>query len=63
MSKLIDADYFVTKAEQCFRLASLERDISNEIEAMGYEFMAKAVEFDTRRDKSITTIKQVRVVD
>ena len=54
----IPADYFVTKAEECFRLAKLDRNIAKELEAMGHEFMAKAVELDTRREKSGKSIKR-----
>lgn len=49
-----DAAYFLEKADQCFRLsrgAGLSGDIATELEAMAYEFMAKAVEVDTARDK------------
>jgi hypothetical protein len=51
---MVDAAYFLEKAEQCFRLsreAELKADIATELEALGYEFMAKAVELDTARDK------------
>jgi len=42
---------FVEKAEQFFRLAKLNRDIADELEALGHELMAKAVALDTTRDK------------
>jgi len=42
---------FVEKAEQCFRLAKLNRDMADELEALGHELMAKAVALDTTRDK------------
>jgi hypothetical protein len=50
-----DAAYFLEKAEQCFRLsraAGLNATVATELEAMGYEFMAKAVDLDTTRDKA-----------
>lgn len=59
---MLDADYCVEKAEQCFRLARLAKSpnsaraaIVSNLEAMGHELMAKAVEIETirqrRRDK------------
>jgi hypothetical protein len=51
---MVDAAYFLEKAEQCFRLsreAGLKADIAAELDALGYEFMAKAVDLDTVRDK------------
>ena len=52
------ATYFLEKAEQCFRLgraAGNSPEIATELKAMGYEFMAKAVEVDTDRDKTTKT--------
>jgi hypothetical protein len=52
---MLDAAYFLEKAEQCFRLsrtARLNADVAAELETMGYEFMAKAVDLDTARDKA-----------
>jgi hypothetical protein len=48
-----DAAYFLAKADQCFRLSRTAgtADLKAELEAMGHEFMAKAVELDTARDK------------
>jgi hypothetical protein len=46
--------YFLEKADQCFRLGrkpGVDADVAAELETMGYEFMAKAVEADTARDK------------
>jgi hypothetical protein len=59
IQKSIDADYFIAKAEECFRLANLDRDVAKELKKMGQEFMAKAVELDTRRDKSVKKIRAV----
>jgi len=52
---MLDASYFLEKAEQCFRLSrtvELPAEVSEELEALGYEFMAKAVDLDTTRDKA-----------
>jgi hypothetical protein len=55
---MVDADYFVEKAEQCFRLARLARsnpsndEIANDLDAMGEEFMNIAVVIDTARQQS-----------
>ena len=52
------AEYFLEKADQCFRLARLARrnptssEIPEALEVLGYEFMAKAVEIDTIRDRA-----------
>jgi hypothetical protein len=56
----IDAQYFVDKAEQCFRLArsaAVEpacKPIAAELDALGNEFLKKAVEIDTERDRAQT---------
>ena len=53
----IDSQYFVDKADQCFRLArsigaeSTQRRLATELDALGNEFLKKAVELDTERDK------------
>jgi hypothetical protein len=55
---MVDADYFVEKAKQCFRLAKLARsnplnpEVANGLDAMGEEFMNRAVEIDTTRRRS-----------
>ena len=55
---MTDADYFVEKAEQCFRLAKfarahpLSKEVAQALDAMGEELMRKAVEVDTRRQRS-----------
>jgi hypothetical protein len=56
---MLDADYCVDKAEQCFRLARLAKlpnsagaEIATNLEAMGNELMAKAVEIETVRQRS-----------
>jgi hypothetical protein len=43
-----DAKYFLEQAERCFRLARAitDRDATGKLEAMGVEFMNKAVELD-----------------
>jgi hypothetical protein len=41
-----DANYFLEQAERCFRLARTigDRDITKKLEALGVEFIGKAVE-------------------
>ena len=41
-----DANYFLEQAERCFRLARsiADRETTGKLEAMGVEFMSKAVE-------------------
>ena len=54
---MLDAAYFLEKAEQCFRLgavAGLDPATAEELRAMGHEFMAKAVYIDTLRSRSMT---------
>lgn len=49
-----DANYFLEKAEQCFSLCELagaNRELVNALQSMANEFMAKAVEIDTDRDR------------
>jgi hypothetical protein len=53
-----DAEYFVDKAEQCFRLARLAKsssfarsEIVTNLEEIGNELMAKAVEIETVRQR------------
>jgi len=54
----IDSQYFVDKADQCFRLArSLGAEpalepLANELDALGNEFLKMAVEIDTERDRA-----------
>jgi hypothetical protein len=54
---MVDANYFVEKAEQCFRLAKLARsnplndEIANGLDTMGEEFMNMAVVIDTARQQ------------
>ncbi len=55
---MLDADYCVDKAEQCFRLARLAKspnsvraEIATNLEALGNELMAKAVEIETIRQR------------
>jgi len=50
-----DARYFLDRAEDCFRLKEMAADhraLAAALEAMGNEFMAKAVELDTERDRA-----------
>ena len=55
---MLDAEYCVDKAEQCFRLARLAQspnvartEIATNLEAIGNELMAKAVEIETVRQR------------
>jgi hypothetical protein len=58
--RLTDAEFFIAKAEQCFRLARSVRGdhagsrVAAELESIGHEFMARAVEIDTERDRAET---------
>lgn len=50
-----EALYFLEKADRCFALSRMAGDNSQlrtELENMAHEFMAKAVEADTERDKA-----------
>jgi hypothetical protein len=56
---MMDAEYFLEKAEQCFRLAKLAKqpgniaaEIAANLEALGNEFMTRAVEIETVRQKT-----------
>ena len=55
-----DSDYFIAKAEQCFRLAKHIRggeshlDVAAELDGIANEFLARAVEIDTMRDRAET---------
>ena len=45
-------EYLVETADQCIRLAREGRQLVERLEAISNEMMAKAVELDTRRQKS-----------
>ncbi len=52
------SDYFLAKADECFSLARFARttlgtkfEVATNIEAMGNEFMRKAVEVETAKQK------------
>jgi hypothetical protein len=51
MSSVPNADYFLEKADQCFLLCRSDNDLRSHLEEMAYEFLAKAVELDTIRDR------------
>jgi len=53
-------DCFIEKADQCFRLANSSREIASELEALAQQFMAKAVEMDTARDKEGTEASEAK---
>jgi hypothetical protein len=46
-----DADYFVEKAEDCLRLVRLARENAESLEGLANEFLAKAVEIETDRQR------------
>jgi hypothetical protein len=52
---MLDAAYFLAKAEQCYRLSqapNLDATVVAELKDMGHDFMAKAVYIDTIRTKA-----------
>jgi hypothetical protein len=54
---MLDAAYFLEKAEQCFRLsaaAGVDPAVAEELRSMGHEFMGKAVYIDTLRFRATT---------
>jgi hypothetical protein len=52
MTNALTAEYFFEKADQCFRRSRGDRKIAVELDARGNEFMAKAVELDTKQQKA-----------
>jgi hypothetical protein len=60
MPQTSDSEYFIAKADQCFRLAKHIRgdqansEIAAELDAIANEFLARAVEIDTERDRAET---------
>jgi hypothetical protein len=51
MPKTLTAECFFERAEQCFHRSRGDRKIAVELDAMANEFMAKAVELDTKEQK------------
>jgi hypothetical protein len=45
-------EYLIETADRCSRLAREGRGLVDQLEAIGHELMAKAVELDTERDKN-----------
>jgi len=45
-------EYLIETADRCIRLAREGRGLIERLEALSNELMAKAVELDTKRDKS-----------
>ena len=45
-------EYLIETADRCIRLAREGRELIVRLEAISQELMAKAVELDTRRDKT-----------
>jgi hypothetical protein len=66
MPQTSDSEYYIAKAEQCFRLARYVRgehsssQIAEELEAIANEFLARAVELDTVRDRADTRKRRHR---
>ncbi|HET7847675.1 MAG TPA: hypothetical protein VFL51_01305 [Pseudolabrys sp.] len=64
MSQSVCPEYFIAKAEQCFRLAQhlrvevADSAVAQELDAIGNEFLAKAVEIDTERERLMTRQRQ-----
>jgi hypothetical protein len=60
MPQTSESEYFIAKAEQCFRLARHIRgdysqsEVAAELDAIAHEFLARAVEIDTVRDRAET---------
>jgi hypothetical protein len=52
MTNVLTAEYFFEKADQCFRRSRGDRKSAVELDARGNEFMAKAVELDTKQQKA-----------
>lgn len=55
MAATEDADYFLERAERCFRMKEMaagNKELAAALETMANEFMAKAVELDTERDRA-----------
>jgi hypothetical protein len=57
-STMQDAEYFVAKADECLRLVKLARETAQSLEDMAHEFMAKAVDLDTTRDRNQKTSRR-----
>lgn len=56
MTAIEDANYFLERAERCFRMKEMavgNRELAAALETMANEFMAKAVELDTERDRAV----------
>jgi hypothetical protein len=64
MSQPVPSEYFIEKAEQCFRLARHVRveladtAVAQELDAIANEFLAKAVEIDTERERLMRRQRQ-----
>ncbi|WP_137045796.1 hypothetical protein [Pseudolabrys sp. FHR47] len=43
--------YLIEKADECARLARAGRAVADSLDAMGNDLMAKAVEFNSARDR------------
>ena len=49
---VLNAEYFLQKADECFRLSHAASDIRPELKAIAYEFMTRAAELDIGRGRS-----------
>jgi hypothetical protein len=58
MTQFVSAAYFIAKADQCFGLAKSLREehadgrVADELDSIANEFLARAVEIDTERDRA-----------
>ena len=58
MTQFVNAAYFIAKADQCFGLAKTLREenvdarVADELDSIANEFLARAVEIDTERDRA-----------
>lgn len=64
MPRYSEPAYFIAKADQCFRLAQDLRvkysafEAADELDVIANEFLARAVEIDTDRDRAQTGRRQ-----
>lgn len=44
--------YFLDKADECMRLVRTARETADRLEGMAHDFMARAVEIETARERT-----------
>lgn len=44
--------YFLDKADECMRLVRTARETADQLEGMAHDFMARAVEVETDRERT-----------